>query len=979
MPTNRNATDASTAYTQWKNTYVTTNGAGPYRRVLFDDFTATVSEGIAYGMLLAVYHDDQALLDDLWGYYNAHLDPNGLMHWKIGNTYGAIWGQNAATDAEEDAAMALILADCQWGSAGATNYYQDAVDLINKMMQHEVEAGTFVLKPGDVWGGSSITNPSYFAPAYYRYFATVTGDNNWLLVADKCYDILNLAAHPTTGLLPDWCDANGNQTSNGYDYRYDAARVPWRIALDYHWFGIADAATICTDLTNFVISQGGTTSIVDGYQLNGNPIGGNHNNTFVGCFAVGGMATTDQTYVDAAYTDNVSTAANTYFNSTIKALTLLNQTGNFYAPQCQLNTTPPPTPGGSMVNDFTAVIDIDSCTNNRFTVTDTTNFSAGDPILIIQMQGVSIDQNNTASFGSIQAYQSAGNYEFNVIDSIAGNDIFIANTLMNTYDVNGKVQIVRVEQMDDLTVDTELTATAWDGSIGGVLVLDIADSLILNADINMDAKGFRGGVEQGNHSDCGYAEYAVPSGTLQAAEKGEGCHEPVENKELGRAAIANGGGGGTSHNSGGGGGANYGAGGQGGNEWSDCSTPTNNGGLGGNALTYNLFNKLFLGGGGGSGHGNGNQAVEGGAGGGIVIIRANTLIGNGHTISANGESPASGSQDGGSGGGAGGSIVLDIQQAAAGLTLSVEGGDGGDNSNPSTCIGVGGGGGGGLIAFTSVSTPSNVTTQVQGGTSGLHTNNSSSCYNSTNGGTSGSQGGIQYSLTLPTSGIPHNGCDPIACPRDIFEPNESITEAAPLPSVGVLKNASVCPAGDEDWYSFVVHANHPHIRIQLTEMRADFDLQLFDVNGYLIAYSHDIGTELESIDYNYIMPNTYYLRVFGKSDASYPEGYHLRLLRHNIPFTLVPNKNIGNALANEVSIPFTLYPNPATQHCSLRFESAPTQPISIQLFDVYGRSVYQTQTSQTTTILDLHALAKGLYEVEVQTGNQKFTQRLVKQ
>ncbi|MER3524273.1 MAG: hypothetical protein C4326_09455 [Ignavibacteria bacterium] len=46
------------------------------------------------------------------------------------------------------------------------NYLQQAITQINRVYQHEVERNTYVLKPGDTWGGSSVTNPSYFAPAY---------------------------------------------------------------------------------------------------------------------------------------------------------------------------------------------------------------------------------------------------------------------------------------------------------------------------------------------------------------------------------------------------------------------------------------------------------------------------------------------------------------------------------------------------------------------------------------------------------------------------------------------------------------------------------------------------------------------------------------------------------------------------------------------------------------------------------------------
>ena len=105
----------------------------------------------------------------------------------------------------------------------------------------------------------------------------------------------------------------------------------------------------------------------------------------------------------------------------------------------------------------------------------------------------------------------------------------------------------------------------------------------------------------------------------------------------------NGGGGGNNHNAGGGGGGNYGAGGDGGNRVDapigNCqSNSPGKGGLALNTFGYNLTpvanNKIFMGGGGGAGHDNGGTGIQGGAGGGIIYISANSIIGNaaGHKV-----------------------------------------------------------------------------------------------------------------------------------------------------------------------------------------------------------------------------------------------------------------------------------------------------------------------------------------------------------
>jgi endo-1,4-beta-D-glucanase Y len=350
MPSSRNHLHAESSYVQWKNNYVTTSGACGYRRVLFNDMSSTYSEGIGYGMLLSVNYNDRALFDDLWRYYLAHLDARGLMHWWIGNTCGQILGSTGATDADEDAAFALLLAHKQWGSDGPINYLQSAITQINRIYQHEVEHGTYVLKPGDYWGGSSVTNPSYFAPAYYRAFRAVTGNAGWDSVITRCYEILQRAAHVNTGLVPDWCQANGQPAPGfAYYYYYDATRTPWRIALDYVWFGDQRARNFCRKITDFARAIG-SMNIREGYYLDGNPIGQAHINVFVGPFGAGSMGTqaSYQAFCDSAYEDNVATVPpyvnGNYYNWSIRTLTLFLQTGNFFNPLDSIPLLPPTPP-----------------------------------------------------------------------------------------------------------------------------------------------------------------------------------------------------------------------------------------------------------------------------------------------------------------------------------------------------------------------------------------------------------------------------------------------------------------------------------------------------------------------------------------------------------------------------------------------------------------------------------------------------------
>ena len=99
---------------QWKSAHITTSGARGYKRVQRDASSNfdTVSEGLGYGMLLAVYFGEQQLFNDLYNYVKCYLNSNGLMSWHIdssGNIIGT-GGVGAATDSDEDIAVSLVFA-----------------------------------------------------------------------------------------------------------------------------------------------------------------------------------------------------------------------------------------------------------------------------------------------------------------------------------------------------------------------------------------------------------------------------------------------------------------------------------------------------------------------------------------------------------------------------------------------------------------------------------------------------------------------------------------------------------------------------------------------------------------------------------------------------------------------------------------------------------------------------------------------------
>ncbi|MEL6260620.1 MAG: isopeptide-forming domain-containing fimbrial protein [Cyanobacteria bacterium J06626_6] len=425
--------------------------------------------------------------------------------------------------------------------------------------------------------------------------------------------------------------------------------------------------------------------------------------------------------------------------------------------------------------------------NSAYTGGASVDISAGDMLMIIQMQDAQIDSSNTAAYGSgnaandgkgVTSLGNTGIYEFvratNSISAATGGTLTfvggntndgVINTYVNTdaTATRGRrtFQVIRMVQYASLTLTSNITVPDWNGNVGGVLALDIAGDMNFNSfTIDGTERGFRGGfIPNDTSSGANNNIYVAPTTSTEVGGKGEGIagtphytwdgttaidlgSDQLPGGDGGRGAPGNAGGGGNAHNAGGGGGSNGGEGGFGGIGWqSDQMGPLFSRGIGGAVpITSPVGDRLIMGGGGGGGDvNNDTNGVRGGQGGGIVMIRADQFVGSG-TIVTNGsdgeEGEAFGAPDGAGGGGAGGTVALIAKSGnLSGLTVVARGGNGGDTTDDlNNEHGPGGGGGGGVVISTSPGgqvPAANI--DVAGGDSGLAADGAGSAHGSTDG------------------------------------------------------------------------------------------------------------------------------------------------------------------------------------------------------------------------------------------------------
>ena len=353
-------------YIRWKAHYINNNCAKGQYYVWFEKKAAnkqSVSEGQGYGMMIVVLmagFDKKAkeTYDGLYRYYKAHpskRDPR-LMAWAQNTNCKDIDG-SSATDGDIDIAYSLLLANKQWGSAGAINYRQEALAMINAIMKQEINPKTFTpLLSNSVEYDSKDyfdTRSSDFMPANFKAFSLVTNDTRWNKVIVNGYKLFKQVQDkysPDAGLLPDFIrgvnkkprPAAPKYLESPYDgaYSYNACRVPWRLATDYLMYGDGNAKAMVDRINAWVrgTTKDDPDNISAGYTLAGDDLKSHYFEalSFIAPFAVAAMVDAkNQVWLNKVwdYMVNFSLDNFDYYDNSIKMLNMIILSGNYWPPK----------------------------------------------------------------------------------------------------------------------------------------------------------------------------------------------------------------------------------------------------------------------------------------------------------------------------------------------------------------------------------------------------------------------------------------------------------------------------------------------------------------------------------------------------------------------------------------------------------------------------------------------------------------------
>jgi len=248
------------------------------------------SEGMSYGMMMAVQMDRKDIFDKLWLFsktfmYQSHGKYEGYFAWSV-KPDGSKNAEGPAPDGEEYFAMALFFASERWGDgASPFDYSMQARDILNHCL-HQSE----MVDGGDpMWDSHNhlikfvpetpYSDPSYHLPHFYEIFAERANEKDrpfWKKAAQQSREYIAKSCHPVTGMAPEYAEFDGtpitrfNKTQQFYS---DAYRVAMNIGLDTAWYGITPELKAAVNRLQIWFSRNTKLGEYDSYMLDGTPIG----------------------------------------------------------------------------------------------------------------------------------------------------------------------------------------------------------------------------------------------------------------------------------------------------------------------------------------------------------------------------------------------------------------------------------------------------------------------------------------------------------------------------------------------------------------------------------------------------------------------------------------------------------------------------------------------------------------------------------
>ncbi len=341
------------------------NANGPLAYILDVNSDDVRSEGMSYGMMIAVQLDRKREFDAIWNWaktHTYHADPahpaHGYFAWSV-KTDGTAIDEMPAPDGEEYFITALYFASARWGDGdGIYDYRAQADRLLGDVLHREAITGPtnrgtmtavnlfdrdarMVRFTPDVVNAAH-TDASYHLPAFYEVWARVGPEADrafWAEAARVSRDYFVAAAHPLTALTPDYGNFDGSPWAASWrpesaDFRYDAWRSAMNWSMDWSWWRADPRQVALSNRLQAFFHQQGLDRHVSLYTLDGQPLGGGRTAGLVAMNATAALAADHPRrleFVRALWEEPVPTGQYRYYDGVLQLMAMLHLAGQYRA------------------------------------------------------------------------------------------------------------------------------------------------------------------------------------------------------------------------------------------------------------------------------------------------------------------------------------------------------------------------------------------------------------------------------------------------------------------------------------------------------------------------------------------------------------------------------------------------------------------------------------------------------------------------
>lgn len=340
-----------------------TNANGPLAYICDIDHNDVRSEGMSYGMMIAVQLDKKAEFDALWNWaktYMYHDSPNhpalGFFSWQM-RTNATPIDEMPAPDGEEYFAMSLYFAAGRWGNGtGIYNYKAAADRLVDDMKNREVISGPTVSGPrtgGNLFDAEHkmvlfvpdveyccFTDPSYHLPAFYELWALWGPPSDrqfWVQAAAASREFFQRTTNPVTGLAPEYANFDGSPyasrwNSQSVNFQFDAWRTVMNWSADWAWWAKDIRQRQLSDRLQAFFESKGMSAYGNQFTLDGKQLSSDHSTGLVAMNAVASLAATHpraQQFVEALWNTPVPSGQRRYYDGMLYLLGMLHCSGKF--------------------------------------------------------------------------------------------------------------------------------------------------------------------------------------------------------------------------------------------------------------------------------------------------------------------------------------------------------------------------------------------------------------------------------------------------------------------------------------------------------------------------------------------------------------------------------------------------------------------------------------------------------------------------